>query len=306
MRKIIVVCFLCILFCNNIFPLDTAAVKYFPLQIGNSWVYTFTEYPSFYTHRFRRVITGTSVMNGHLYYSIDEYGINSRFVYYIRYDSIQNTLKKISSAPCPWLNNEVSWDSISSHYNDSSTFNCDVRYRCSDTGTITIFNTIFRKKSFYALYDYGYRTRNFAQNIGLTSIWVSGMSGTYSEELNGCIVNGAVYGDTSLVGINHNNSEFPSGLCLSQNYPNPFNPVTKIKFQIPASLEASRRDVLIAIYDVLGKQVAVLVNQLLHPGTYEADWDASAFPSGIYYYKLKVETSRREVFTETKKMVLIK
>ena len=120
----------------------------------------------------------------------------------------------------------------------------------------------------------------------------------YAAGSNGKILKTTNCGVT---GISILNEELPHQFSLSQNYPNPFNPVTKIKFEIPASVETSRRDVLFTIYDALGREIQVLVNQHLQPGTYEANWDASAFPSGIYYYRLETQN-----YSDTKKMVLIK
>ncbi len=100
-------------------------------------------------------------------------------------------------------------------------------------------------------------------------------------------------------GINPISSEIPSQFSLSQNYPNPFNPSTKIKFQIPASGTVAQT--YLYVYDMLGREVSELVNQKLQPGTYEVEWDASDYPSGVYFYKL----SNGE-FVETKKMVLLK
>jgi hypothetical protein len=85
---------------------------------------------------------------------------------------------------------------------------------------------------------------------------------------------------------------------LSQNYPNPFNPVTKISFSIPAGNTDNTK---LVIYDVMGREVAVLVNQGLKTGSYEAEWNAIDVPSGVYFYKLTAGS-----FTETKKMSLIK
>ncbi len=100
----------------------------------------------------------------------------------------------------------------------------------------------------------------------------------------------------------NNNSTSVQVFSLSQNYPNPFNPVTKIMFSIPLN-ETTRRVVStkLIVYDVLGEEVTVLINQQMQPGSYEADWDASAYPSGVYYYRL-VSGS----YTKTKKMVLLK
>jgi mannose/cellobiose epimerase-like protein (N-acyl-D-glucosamine 2-epimerase family) len=83
---------------------------------------------------------------------------------------------------------------------------------------------------------------------------------------------------------------------LEQNYPNPFNPVTNIKFTI-----AAESKVTMIIYDALGREVTELVNEQKPPGSYEIKWDASALPSGIYFYQINAGS-----FTETRKMVLIK
>jgi len=100
-------------------------------------------------------------------------------------------------------------------------------------------------------------------------------------------------GITSISSIS---TEVPSEYTIFQNYPNPFNPNTKIQFSITKSALTK-----LTIYDVTGRVMAILVNELLNPGKYEVDWDASHRPSGIYYYKLEAEG-----FSETKKMVLLK
>lgn len=88
-----------------------------------------------------------------------------------------------------------------------------------------------------------------------------------------------------------------NGKNLIQNYPNPFNPTTKIGY-------ALERDafVTLKIYDVLGREVAVLVNNKLEAGTYETNWDASSFPSGVYFYTLESDGIK----LDTKRMLLIK
>ncbi|HAX49409.1 MAG TPA: T9SS type A sorting domain-containing protein [Ignavibacteria bacterium] len=103
-------------------------------------------------------------------------------------------------------------------------------------------------------------------------------------------------GSVSTVGINNNNSGIPSAFSLSQNYPNPFNPVTNINFSLPVS-----GDVRLAVFDMLGQQVALLANGKFDAGNYTIDYDASQLTSGIYFYTLSSGS-----FTETKKMVLVK
>ncbi|MFC2093505.1 T9SS type A sorting domain-containing protein [Bacteroidota bacterium] len=91
-------------------------------------------------------------------------------------------------------------------------------------------------------------------------------------------------------------SVIPKEYKLYQNYPNPFNPKSKIKMQI-----AKFSNVKLIVYDMLGREVAVLVNGELKPGTYEVEWDGTGNPSGIYFYKIESGT-----FSDIKRMVLIK
>ena len=98
--------------------------------------------------------------------------------------------------------------------------------------------------------------------------------------------------------------KIPSNFALFQNYPNPFNPVTKIKFTIP-SIETRRAKslqlVMLKVYDLLGREVATLVNEEKPVGDYEIDFDGTHLTSGIYFYQLKVGS-----LIETKKMILLK
>jgi hypothetical protein len=98
----------------------------------------------------------------------------------------------------------------------------------------------------------------------------------------------------AIVGISEN--ELPVKFELNQNYPNPFNPVTTIKFSIPKNTH-----VKLVVYDMLGKEVSTLVNNVLASGNYAVDFNANSFASGVYFYKIEVEG-----FSDIKKMMLIK
>lgn len=102
-------------------------------------------------------------------------------------------------------------------------------------------------------------------------------------------------------GVELLSEKIPEKYALSQNYPNPFNPVTKIKFDIPSVGQRHAFDTKIIIYDLLGREVATLVNDQLKPGSYEVDWDGSGFASGVYFYSLVTPD-----YVETKRMVLLK
>jgi len=103
------------------------------------------------------------------------------------------------------------------------------------------------------------------------------------------------YGDPP-TGITPITVTVPENYSLSQNYPNPFNPTTKINFSITKSGLTTLK-----VYDLLGKEVATLINQNLNAGTYVADFDGANLSSGVYFYKLEVNG-----FTEVKRMTLLK
>ncbi|MBZ0204204.1 MAG: T9SS type A sorting domain-containing protein [Ignavibacteria bacterium] len=96
--------------------------------------------------------------------------------------------------------------------------------------------------------------------------------------------------------VNMDDLTIPKSYELSQNYPNPFNPSTTIEYSIPNNAE-----VTLKIYDILGKEVATLVNEFKSTGTYIVNWNASNYSSGPYFYRLTAGD-----YTQTKKMFLVK
>jgi len=125
----------------------------------------------------------------------------------------------------------------------------------------------------------------FVVATGYTGTVAYGTPQIYSDSI-GCL----------LVGVTGNSSVIPTVYSLSQNYPNPFNPVTKISYGLPKSGLVTLR-----IFDMLGREVASLINEFKAAGTYTVDFNASQLSSGVYFYK--IETNG---FTDIKKMMLIK
>ncbi len=105
--------------------------------------------------------------------------------------------------------------------------------------------------------------------------------------------NGGGYYLTEIVPINNS---VPDEFILKQNYPNPFNPVTNINFSLPKEGFVS-----IKVYDVTGRMVKTLVNEVIETGNYTVTFDGSQFASGIYFYRLETNN-----FMETKRMMLVK
>jgi ligand-binding sensor domain-containing protein len=115
------------------------------------------------------------------------------------------------------------------------------------------------------------------------------------------------------VSVQHVNDLIPKQYSLMQNYPNPFNPSTTIEFAMPKSAYVTLR-----VYDVLGRQIAELVNERLEPGTYNTPWDARGLASGVYFYRLSAgdpsarssteahSKSSGQSFVQTKKLLLLR
>jgi len=126
-------------------------------------------------------------------------------------------------------------------------------------------------------------------NLGAIVAWQDYRSG------NNFDIYASRFNTQSLIGIEHNGTT-ANQFSLSQNYPNPFNPATVINYQLPKS-----SSVKISIYDALGKQVDILVNEVQSAGIHNISWNAVNLPSGVYFYRLDAGS-----FVSTKKMVLVK
>jgi hypothetical protein len=122
----------------------------------------------------------------------------------------------------------------------------------------------------------------------------SSVTGTFSYNRLGTICSGNWGPVTSSIEMVGN--EIPSDYELYQNYPNPFNPGTRIKFGIPEEAFVS-----LIIYDSIGREIQVLLNESLHPAIYSIVFNGIKLPSGIYFYKLMAGD-----YSSTKKMVLLK
>jgi hypothetical protein len=149
-------------------------------------------------------------------------------------------------------------------------------------------------------------TKQNQKIVGSGRVGASRQGWQISLSSEGTLIDGGPYDDNGTgaiwffnnptIGITPISTLVPAAFSLSQNYPNPFNPNTKFKFQI-----SKLSDTKISVFDVLGREVEILVDKQLQPGTYEVDWNASNYPSGVYFYKLTSVD-----YSETKKMVLIK
>ncbi len=121
----------------------------------------------------------------------------------------------------------------------------------------------------------------------------SGIHHIYAQN----VTNQGILGGGVTTGVNESyTGEVPTELSLQQNYPNPFNPSTTIRFGLTQQLL-----VTLKIFNILGQEVATLVNEEKPAGSYEVNWNASNLSSGVYFYRLQTGS-----FVEAKKMMLLK
>jgi len=145
-----------------------------------------------------------------------------------------------------------------------------------------------------------FETKNIQQTIELNSIWdADSLSVVVFVQSTGSMTvyqsETISYNELNVTGLNDSNTN-PDEFILEQNYPNPFNPLTVIGYQLPIS-----GNVILKVYDLLGREVATLVNEEQLAGNYEVEFNGAELSSGIYFYKLTAEN-----YSAIKKLMLLK
>ena len=280
--------------------IPTTAQDFYPLDIGNRWDYerTFHEwgYPPEIDTFSVEVIDDSLFPNGETYYVLDHWDLtggryvraDSDFVYYYdENDAEEDTLYRLNAQPGEeWF---LQFGAISIIRLDSITisqifgFSTTLLYFRLD-GLILSFVTLSDKFGPVNFHSPGEPPGTGSTGIGLI----------------GCIIDSIIYGN--LVSVKEE-IQNPADFYLYQNYPNPFNPTTKIKFTIPLNVNRETSNVSLKVFDVLGKEVATLVNEEKTAGSYEVEFSTNdlQLTSGIYFYTLSAGS-----FNETKKMILMK
>ena len=294
-------------------PIPTEVLDFYPLHVGNKWIYERLDYsidwitgtPIIDTSYFQRKVIGLEVKpNGKKYYKINDYDFYNKVTLenFERIDSSTGIVYRFD-ATLDSTNFECIIDDLM--LEQGNLFNTSRLYPgYNPIGMIfeneDYFNdwSLYRKRNGFSGGAFGAEYYSLTQGIGLDSVFVSLIDAFDAYiDLKGCVIDGTVYGDTTLTDIDGCiELLLPTHFVLEQNYPNPFNPSTKINWQSPVAGIQSIR-----VYDVLGNEVATLVNEFRNAGIYEVDFDASKLSSGVYFYQLKSGE-----FIQTKKMILIK
>ena len=252
----------------------------------------------------KALVVDDTLIAGKYFYKIKRYDLNDATYYYERIDSSNGKVYRYIAES----ENQI-YDFTSTEFGDTVYFNEEDDY---EIGWILEYEESFNswgltstKRIFSGIIPTsGYRLYTFVKDIGLYRD--EGGEVLYSAAmLKGFVKDGIVYGNLSLVGVDDDN-EVPKEFSLSQNYPNPFNPTTNIGFRI-----AKFGFVSLKVFDVLGREVATLVNEEKQPGVYEVEFsaeggsayggNASDLASGIYFYSIKAGD-----FSSTRKLILLK
>ena len=270
-------------------PIDPDLFNWYPLAVGNKWIYDYEFFgDTLETGTIVQEVTGDTIINNQQYFILN----NSSN--YIRVDSLTGRIYRAFSFA--GILEENLFTDLTLDVGDT------LSYDSTDFRSLTVLS----EQSFY---QWNLNTRiRFFDDFGISIVhnysFVKGI-GLFDElwwelvgshvTLRGCVIDGIVYGDTTTVGVN-DPPEQPKEFSLSQNYPNPFNPTTNIGFRI-----ANFGFVSLKVFDVLGREVATLVNEEKQPGEYDVEFNASHLSSGIYFYKLQTEN-----YSSIKKMLMIK
>ncbi len=288
-------------------PIPDEILNFYPLAIGNKWIYdettvTYDPYPHYSHHILvKEVLRDTIAANGKHYYYLKDETVWEEDVLE-RIDSSEGKVYRYLENP-GLTENEYLLDDLLAEVGDTVNSYRMGYYPGSHT---TVLDEItFEKwglnkpKKVFEQYILHPPVYSLTQDIGLDSIYSYFDFGDTWIVLKGCIINGVVYGDTTVVSVEDETQNLPTEFSLSQNYPNPFNPSTRIQYAI-----SSKQFVSLKVYDVLGNEIATLVNKELPAGSYVVEFNIaqnSILSSGVYFYQLKAGN-----FIETEKMILVK
>jgi len=287
-------------------PIPDEVLNLYPLAIGNKWIYDYVIDPDDPQQEgetgiyIRQVLKDTVLTNGKLYAKVYDETLNYYGTYvYERADSVSGKVFRYYEDPL-LEENEYAIHDLLAEVGD--TINTSRNFYGQSLYTTVLGTSTFSKwgitkpKKIFQEYSLSMLTYSLTENFGLDSIYFIFDFGYGRTELKGAIIDGVVYGDTTVVSVEDEAQNLPTEFSLDQNYPNPFNPSTTINYSI-SQLEF----VTLKVYDVLGNEIATLVNEEKSIGSYEVEFDGSDLTSGIYFYAL-----RSGNFNDTKKLVLLK
>ena len=284
--------------------IDTTRKEFYPLQIGNIWQYS-TENNQIYTAK----IKADTIIDGIIFYEFERVGLRTSGSGITRIDSLLRIQTRwggqIGGDKCggntPYESSVYRLaEQDSSLWEICESFNGILGVPLTRFNRISSVN-IFGETREIMSFNFGGAPENEDTIWNYGAILAKGI-GVIEEQyfdggyrtLQGAVINGIQYG--TIVSVEEVSKTVPDEITLYQNYPNPFNPTTLIRYSIKESGLVSLK-----VFDILGKEVAVLVNEVKPVGVYETEFNAVNLPSGVYIYSLRVNG-----FVSYQKMILLK
>jgi hypothetical protein len=280
---------------------DPELAKYYPLAVGDLWVYygSVWDQSGSYGYTYVREVKSQVIKpNDEIYFELKEYvaGSSWYFTYYERIDTLNAKVYRFDEDSVQ-TNQEYLIDDLRAELGDSINshrFITDAPYSMIYSADTTFYQVETKYKIYDSNFLIGYQYR-LVKDFGLAFVLNTYDFGSDTRLFKGAVINGIVYGDTTITGIDDVIKPV-SIFSLSQNYPNPFNPITNIKYQIPNS-----SFITLKVYDILGNEIATLVNEEKPAGSYTVEFNGSRLASGIYLYQLEAGN-----FNQTHKMIILK
>jgi hypothetical protein len=276
---------------------------YNPLQVGNTWQYYYADNNEYWT----TTVVKDSIINGKQYFKKVYYEVDPptrNFITWERNDTISGVSfmldfedvnmngDYLEELPVDSLENPY-WSRYNTYkysFNDPFLWSGEKTVLVEDTSWVIIEGDTVISRYFEILELFWGET--IVDRFGIISNW----SESPLRYCTGAIVNGKKYG--TIVSVEKANDEKPSDYKLENNYPNPFNPQTTIEYKIKKA-----DHVTFKVYDLLGKEIVVLIDEYKNAGDYKIEFNANQLrlTSGAYFYVLKAGS-----YTAVKKMILIK
>jgi len=300
--------------------IDSTRLEFFPLHLGDEWQYYIGYYDGNpgYTRTYKVVNADTLLSNGERYFQLNEIQYNSLHVLY-RIDSLFRVWETNASPIPDTCFGHISEDNFYRlNEPDSAVWQvCDNRVALAQPpwlcryGGIYLWDDFGTTRELMAFQAGGYLRSgdSTVQYFGPTSelmrdfgIYYEGDGEVSYIQLIGAVINGVKYGSLSDVGTP--STAMPITFQLFQNFPNPFNGSTTIKYTLP-----KRSRVLLAIYDILGREVTLLKNDEEVEGVHSVQFANDKLSSGVYYYQLRLYNTadgQSEHFFQTKKLIFLK
>ena len=269
--------------------------SYFPLAIGNQWIYEGTNYA------FSDTITvvDTQSVNGKQYFAVKE-NSSDKYTWYRLGDNKVYIIDTVAQRLDPSnIDEHLIYDFSADTGNNWNVPLTSNNIQCEYAGTVTLesksdsietsnnkFGNCYQFSRVVPCADAGRINEWFAAGTGRVAYYDESIAGIRKFSLKYTNV---------VTSVDNNSHQIISGYKLWQNFPNPFNPTTTINYSIP-----KESFVTIKVFDSLGRLVKTIVNETKRAGNYSVAFDADKLASGIYYYQLKAEN-----YIETRKMTLI-